>query len=144
MHKCLTHSERQFGLSPEGTDQGRATLHGAQAVASTGFQIREVAGAAIGELVVLEMPPDVLGGVELRGIARELLDLDGALEGFEVPAHQRAAMRGQAVPDHEQGLADLSAERVQELDDLRALDEGWLRLLGQISSWDKWIWLGGW
>jgi len=22
--------------------------------------------------------------------------------------------------------------------------KGWLRLLGQISSWDKWIWLGGW
>jgi hypothetical protein len=22
--------------------------------------------------------------------------------------------------------------------------KGWLRLLRQISSWDKWIWLGGW
>ena len=50
---------------PEGTDQGWATLHGAQAVASTGFQIGEVPGAAIGQLVVLEMTPDVLGGVEL-------------------------------------------------------------------------------
>ena len=107
---------------PESTDQGRATLHGTQAVASTGFQIGEVPGAAIGEFVVLEMTPDVLRGVELGGIGRELLDLDGALEGFEVLAHERRAMRGQAVPDHEQGFADLASQGIEELDDLRAFD----------------------
>src|ERR1039457_6095718 len=68
------------------------------------------------------MTPDVLGGVELGGIGRELLDLDRSLEGFEILAHQCRAMRGQAVPAHEQGFADLTAERVQELDDLRTLD----------------------
>src|SRR5450631_850795 len=86
------------------------------------FSDRRSPGAAIGQLVVLEMTPDVLGGVELGGIGRELLDLDRSLEGFEILAHQCRAMRGQAVPDHEQGFADLTAERVQELDDLRTLD----------------------
>jgi hypothetical protein len=107
---------------PEGTDQSRATLHGAQAVASTGFQIGEVPGATVGQFVVLEMSPDVLGRVEFRGIAGELLDLDGALEGFEVLAHQRGTMRRQSIPDDQQGFADLTAQCLEELDDLRALD----------------------
>src|ERR1022692_4958286 len=107
---------------PEGPDQGRSPLHGAPAVASTGFQIGKIPGAAIGQLVVFEMSPDVFGGVEFRGIGRELLDLDRALEGFEVLANERRAMRGQAVPDYEQGFADLTPQGVEELDDLRALD----------------------
>jgi hypothetical protein len=34
------------------------------------------------------------------------------------------------------------SERVA--DQFRAVVQGWLRLLRQISSSDKWIWLGGW
>src|ERR1019366_7717589 len=107
---------------PEGTDQSWSTLHGAQAIASPCFQISEIPSAAVGQLVVLEMPPNVFGGVEFRGVGRELLDLDRALEGFEGLAHQRRAMRGQAVPDDEQGFADLTAQGVEKLDDLRTLD----------------------
>src|ERR1035437_4570787 len=68
------------------------------------------------------MTPDVLGGVELGGIGGELLDLDRSLEGFEILAHECRAMCWQAVPDHEQGFADLTSEGSEELDDLRALD----------------------
>jgi hypothetical protein len=86
------------------------------------ISIRQSRGAAVDELVALEMAPDVFRGVESGGIAGELLDLDGSIEGFEIFARRCAAMRSQAVPDHEQEVADLSAQSVQELDDLRTLD----------------------
>src|ERR1017187_3740323 len=107
---------------PEGADQGGSALHRAPAVASAGFQIGEVSGAAVGQLMVFEMSPDVFGGVEFRGIGRELLDLDRALEGFEGLSPQRRAVRGQAVPAGQQRFADLTPQGVEELDDLRTLD----------------------
>jgi hypothetical protein len=52
--------DRRLGLMLEVTHQGRALLHGAQAVASAGFQIGKVPGTTIGQLMVFEMAPDVL------------------------------------------------------------------------------------
>src|SRR5450759_2081838 len=107
---------------PERTDQGRSTLHGAQGVAGAGFQVGEVPSAAIGQLVVLEMTPDVLSGIELGRIGWQLLDLNGAVERFDVFTHECRAMCGKTVPDNQQGIAQLMPEGVEELDDLRALD----------------------
>ena len=50
-------------------------LHGAQAVARADLQRGEIAGAVIGEFVMLEMTPDVFGGVEFGRIGRQRLDL---------------------------------------------------------------------
>jgi len=74
---------------------------------------------------MLQMTPDVFGRIELRCIGRRLLDLDGAVQCFQVIAHESRAMRRQSVPDDQQRLADLLAEGMQELDDLRALDGAW-------------------
>lgn len=91
----------QFGLLPGDADQARAALHGAQAIARSGLEVGKGAGTMIGELV--------------------LLDLDRTVGRFQVFAHQRAAVRREAVPNHQQRFADLVPERVQELDDLRPL-----------------------
>src|SRR5208337_51973 len=115
-------SERHLGLLPERSDQGGPALHRAQAVASAGLEVVEVRCAAVGELVMLQMTPDVLDRIELGRIGRELLDLDGSVEGPQVFAYERRAMGGQAVPDDQQGIADLLPERMQKLDELRALD----------------------
>jgi hypothetical protein len=117
--------ELQFSLTPERPDQGRAPLHGAQAIASTGFEVVEVGGATVAEFVMLQMTPDVFGRIELRCIGRQLLDLDGAVQCFQVVAHESRAMRGQSVPDDQQRLAELLPESMQELDDLRTLDGPW-------------------
>src|ERR1700680_850733 len=47
----------------------------------TGFQIGKVRGAAVGQLVVAEITPNVLARFELGRIGRETLDLDGAVDG---------------------------------------------------------------
>src|SRR6185312_14741830 len=118
----MTISQRQFCLLPERSHQRCAALHGAEASARVGLQIGHVDGTAIGQLVMLEVPPDVFGGVELRGIRRQRFDLHRTLERFEVLAHERAAMDRGTVPDNQQPLSYLLTQRVQELDDLRPFD----------------------
>src|SRR3982074_3179293 len=115
-------SELQLSLTPERPDQAWTALHGAEAVASAGLEIGEVCGATVGEFVVLEMAPDVFSRIELGCIGRKLLDLNGAVQGFQVVADERRSMDGQCGTDDQQGLADLLAEGVQELNDLWALD----------------------
>jgi Fe-S cluster biosynthesis and repair protein YggX len=62
------------------------------------------------------------------GVTGELLDLDRAVEGLDLLAHHRTAVSGQAVPDHQQWLADMAPECVQELASVCA--ECW-------SEWEK-------
>jgi len=49
--------ELQFSLTPERPDQRRTPLHGAQAIASTGFEVVEVGGATVAEFVMLQITP---------------------------------------------------------------------------------------
>lgn len=114
--------ELELCLLPEGPDESRASLHRAQAVARAAFQVMEVRGATIGEFMVLEMTPDVFGRVQFGRVGRQLLDLNGSVQGLQVLAHESRAMRGQSVPDDQQRFADLLTEGVQELDDLWPLD----------------------
>src|SRR5450755_93091 len=114
--------ELQFCLLPESPDEGRASLHGAQAIARSALQVVEVCSAAVGEFVVFEMAPDVFGRIQFGRVGRQLLDLNGAVQGLQVFAHERRAMRSQSVPNDQQWLADLLAEGMKELDDLRPLD----------------------
>jgi hypothetical protein len=114
--------EGQLSLTPEHPDQGRTPLHGAKAIASAGLQFAEVHGAAVDEFVVLEMAADVFGRIELGRVGRQLVDLDGAVECFQVPAHESRSMGGEPVPDGQQRLPNLLPEDLQELDNLRILD----------------------
>lgn len=61
-------SELQFSLTPERPDQGWAPLNGPKSVASTGLEVAELGDAAVGDLVVLEMAPDV--GVRILFVRR--------------------------------------------------------------------------
>ena|SRR5450631_1080802 len=114
--------ELQLSLLPERPDQGRTSLHGAQAVARSALQVVEVRGAAVGELVVLEITPDVFGRIQFRGVGGQLLDLHSAVQRLQALANERRAMGSQSVPDDQQRLADLLPEGMQELDVLRTLD----------------------
>ena len=67
-------SEGQLSLMPERPDEGGPALHGAQAVASAGFQIVEVNGAAVGKFVMFQMTPEVFGWVEFGCVGGGSLD----------------------------------------------------------------------
>lgn len=109
-------------MRPEGAHEGGPALHGAESTASAMLERAEVRRAVVVEFMLFEIAPDVFGRVEFGRIRRKLLDLDRAAERVEVLAHELGAMCGEPVPDDEQWLPDLLAERVQELDDLRPLD----------------------
>src|SRR5665213_2314920 len=116
----MTWSKRQFRLLPEGPHQCWSALHGSQSVASVGLQVRHVDGASVGQLVMLQVPPDVLGRIELWRIGRERCDLYGPIEGFEVLAHHGATMNRCTIPNDQQWLPYLLTQSVQKFDELRA------------------------
>jgi hypothetical protein len=109
-------------LLPERGNESVTGLHGAQSVACAKGELAEAACAEIAELMMLKVPPEVLGGVELRSVGRQILDLDRSLEALHVVAHELAAVRGQAIPDYQHFVPDLPAEGVEKLDHLRTLD----------------------
>ena len=52
------------------------------------------------EFVMLQLTPDVLNGVELGSVSRQILQLNVPFEALDAIAHQVAAMCGLSVPDH--------------------------------------------
>ncbi len=85
--------EREFTLFPERGDQCRSALHRLESAAREVAEAGEVLWAQIGELVLLEVTPDVFNRVQFRGVTWQRLDLDCALEPFQVVLNQPAAMR---------------------------------------------------
>lgn len=118
----MTPSDCQFSLLPERAHQRGAALHGTQSIACAGLQVCQVLGTPIGQLVMLQVSPDVLGRIQLRGVRRQRRDLHSTIERIQVFAYQRAAMDRRSIPDDQQGLTDLQPQGVQELDNLRPLD----------------------
>src|SRR5215813_9625896 len=97
-------------------------LHRAQPIARVAGELAEGACAEVTELVMLQVSPDVLRRVELGSIGGQVLQLNRALEAFDVVAHHLTAMRGQPIPDHQYLAADVPTQGVKELHDLRPLD----------------------
>ena len=115
-------SKRQLCLLPERADQARTPLHRAQPLACKGRQFGKALRAQVGHLVLLQMAPDVFGGVELGRVGGKELDVNSPFERFDVLAHQPALVHPQPVPDDEQLAPDLCLERFEEFHDLRPLD----------------------
>lgn len=68
-------------------------------------------GATVGERALGELP-DALVGIELRGIAREAVEVEPRIAGLE-RANRLAAVDGAVVPDHDHGTAEM-AEQIPE------------------------------
>ena len=78
--------------------------------------------AQVRQFVMLPVAPDVLDGVQLGGVAGEILQDDPAALRGDVVAHDPAAVGGQTVPDDEQLSAEMALEVREEFNDLRSLD----------------------
>src|SRR6266550_5206893 len=65
------------------------------------------------QFVMFPVAPDVLHRIELRRVARQILDREPAILGRDEFAYQDGSMRGQPVP-HDQQLAPQLAQQVAE------------------------------
>lgn len=115
-------SIEQICLFPKRPHPSRSALHAAQRSARKGAELREVLGAEVGQLMVLPMSPHRLDRVELRRIRRQVLQHDVPVLSIDVVFDEVAAVRGQAIPDDEQRLAELAPEVSEERHDLRPTD----------------------
>ena len=90
--------------------------------AEVASKVSEILAADVPQLDALEVVPDPLIGVEIRGVARELLEADaaGTALGQEV-LDRLAAMDGSAVPDNQELAGDVAQQMLEEAHDIRAL-----------------------
>lgn len=111
-------SQRKLGLFPKGPDQGDAPLGAAELAPRLVREFRPVAGAEVGQGVVFEVSPNVLGRVEFRGIGRQSRHDQLAAASLDEPRDEAAAVGRQTIPDHEQLSPDLPPQMPQEIDHL--------------------------
>ena len=72
--------------------------------------------------MLFPVSPDVFDGIQFGSICRQVLDLNVTLQGVEVIPHETTAMRRQTIPNDQQRTRDVSDQRFQETNHLRALD----------------------
>ena len=81
----------------------------------------QIGAAEVAQFDVLEIVPDALVGIQVRGVARQLLQL----EPRRGPLRQEVldglgAMDRRPIPDHEQLARNLAQQMLEKLDDLGA------------------------
>src|SRR3982751_1787547 len=72
--------------------------------------------------MTLQPGPQEFHWVQVWRVRRQECHLYGSFGGVQVLAHELASMRLQAVPDDQQRLLQVSAQRLEELDVLFLLD----------------------
>ena len=109
-------------LYPASGDDRRAFLSALELVAGGGMQLAEIVGAVVGQRMPFEPCPKVFDRIQIGRVRGQEGDLDMPVDRIQILARPAAAMRPQAIPDHQQRLAQVRFERLQELDDFFFLD----------------------
>ena len=76
----------------------------------------DIEGAAVGELVLEKLPRELVG-IELGGVGGEAFDMEARMAG-EYPLHVRTAVDGAAIPEQDDGAAEMAQQQPQEHRDL--------------------------
>jgi len=85
-------------------------------------EMGEILAADVAQFDALEVVPDALVGVEVRGVAGELFQADTASTALGQEVLDRlAAMDRSAVPDDQELAGDVAQEVLEEAHDIRAL-----------------------
>lgn len=87
-------------------------------------QIAQIDDAVVRHGVVLEIAPEAFGGIEFRGVRRQILQCNGAALAFDVLVYALGAMRLQTIPDDQQLFADRGLQDFQELNHLGRANAG--------------------
>src|ERR1035437_8345529 len=109
-----------------GNDRGRL-LRALEFVACGRVQLAQIVGTVVGQRVSLEPRPQIFDRIEVGSIGRKKGNLDVPIQSVEIVAHQMAAMRLQAIPDHQQGLLEMSLQSFEKCDDLFFLDAAFVQ-----------------
>ena len=72
--------------------------------------------------MLFPVTPEILYGVEFRGVSWETFYPDFTVQTFQVFAHELASVGGYSVPDDEELALDVTLEVLQEIDHLLGLD----------------------
>src|SRR5882672_5339501 len=115
------------GLDPARGDDGGAMLRTPEFVAGGDVEFIEIVWTEVGQGMPLEPGPQELDRIQVRRVRRQERHLDGAIGGVQVVAHELAAMRLQPVPDDQQRLLQVGAQRLEELDVLLFLDRAFVQ-----------------
>jgi hypothetical protein len=118
----VTFTSKQFGLLPEGFDQGSAATHAPEGVACVPAQLGEGLRAEVGQLMLFAVAPDVLNRIELGSVGGQELDVDRPLLCGDIIPDQTAAMGREPVSDDRQFARKMPAQMAQETHHLRCLD----------------------
>lgn len=94
--------KRQLGVSEEAPEQVRATPEALDLLADPELDLLDMVGGEVGESAVLEIRPDLLHGVEFRGIRREPFYVPGGTLA-EVMFYPVVAMWASQVPQQDEG-----------------------------------------
>ena len=85
-------------------------------------EVAQITSAAVRHSVMFEITADVVDGVELGRVGREVPERDSAGLWHEVLADKLRAMSLQAIPDDQQLLADRRLQCLHELEHLGRAD----------------------
>ena len=96
-------------------------------VAGRDIELVEIGRAEVGQGMTLKPCPQEFHGVQVRRVRRQECHLDGAIGGVQILAHELAAMSLQTVPDDQQRLLQVDAQRLEELDVLLLLDRAFVQ-----------------
>ena len=91
-------------------------------------KLRKGLGTKIRQLMMFPVSPDVLYGVQLRGVGRQILQANRSFLVSHKLLHQTAAVRFRAIPDDQQFLFDGTFKVSEKLHYLRAADASLVQL----------------
>jgi hypothetical protein len=83
--------------------------------------------AGVRQRMALEPGPQILNRIEVRRAGWQKRQGNLPIQPIDVPPHPTRAMRLQAIPDDQERVANLLDERLEEGDDLFALDSAFVQ-----------------
>ena len=125
-------AQREVRCADEGSQQVVAALEAADMPGGDACQRLWVVGCEVGQGVALEIPPEGLDRIELRGIGWKEVHVQARMAG-EPLADVATAVDRQTIPDQDHSSPQVAQERVQEGDDPGAGDVA-VRCEGKVQS----------
>src|SRR5208282_5163615 len=104
------------------SDQRRSIAHSHDPQSNPSPKLAHVVRRVARELMVLQMTPHPLVGVQLGAVAREAVDLEARMSLEELANHCRAVVRSVVPKDHDRPSPDMAEEVAEERDDLGTPD----------------------
>ena len=118
--------EAKFSLFPASADDARAAAHSAQSGGGVQAQLPTMLDEQIGDLVFLEVSPEIFDRIELGSIGWQPLQPEAPVAAGEGLLDRFAAVDRGAIPDDKQFAWDMAQQRLEELGGLGTADAAFI------------------